>query len=75
MVEAFAEGQYVEAPCCDLSKAFDCVSHDILVEKLEAYGIDEIGLKLLVSYLRDRYQVTSFGQSTPTVARLTHGVP
>ena len=39
----------------DLAKAFDTVSHDILLQKLEAYGIRGNSLKLFESYLKDRY--------------------
>ena len=40
----------------DLSKAFDCLDHDLLVAKIEAYGFDFNSTKLLHSYLTNRYQ-------------------
>jgi len=41
---------------CDIQKAFDCINHNILLTKLEVYGITEIIYKLLKSYLKGRYQ-------------------
>jgi hypothetical protein len=46
----------VEGIFCDLEKAFDCVNHDLLMEKLKFYGIVGNAYALIKSYLSDRYQ-------------------
>ncbi|GFG40704.1 hypothetical protein Cfor_03388 [Coptotermes formosanus] len=44
---------------CDLEKAFDCVSHEVLLNKLKFYGIIDIKNNLYRSYLQDRFQRTA----------------
>ena len=41
---------------CDLQNAFDCVSHDVLIKKLEFYGITGKFNALIKSYFKGRYQ-------------------
>ena len=36
----------------DLSKGFDCISHDLVIAKLDAYGFDPYALKITHIYLR-----------------------
>ena len=42
----------------DLSKAFDCLPHDLISAKLHAYGLDSGSVKVLEIYLSNRYQRT-----------------
>ena len=38
----------------DLSKAFDCLNHELLIAKLYAYGFDQSSLEVILSYLSRR---------------------
>ena len=52
-----AEGKYISAALLlDLSAAFDLVDHQIMLGKLELYGLDQSSLKWFSSYLEDRVQ-------------------
>ena len=59
----------------DLAKAFDTVSHDILLRKLEAYGIRGDTLKLFESYLNDRYQFVKLDGAKSSISLIEFGVP
>ena len=41
----------------DLSKVYDCLHHDLLMVKVEAYGLDKPSLNLVNDYLRFRKKV------------------
>ena len=58
-----------------MEKAFDTVNHNILVEKLEHYGITGSYNSWLKSYLTDRKQTVTIGQSKSTQGNITCGVP
>ncbi len=49
-------GQYNLVVFLDIKKAFDTVNHDILLKKLEMYGLGDSALALLRNYLTDRTQ-------------------
>lgn len=63
----------------DLSKAYDCLDHSILLNKLESYRIRGVNLKLFRSYLQGRYQqVEIYKQGsihTSSYECITKGVP
>ncbi|XP_051160012.1 uncharacterized protein LOC127280792, partial [Leptopilina boulardi] len=54
LTEALEGGKQVDAVYTDFSKAFDKVSHSVLISKLEAYGVSEMTLRWLRSYLHNR---------------------
>ena len=59
----------------DLSKAFDCISHDLLIAKLKAYGFSINSLNLVKDYLNARKQRTKIGESFSTWREIIYGVP
>jgi len=59
----------------DLRKAFGCVDHKILLEKLFYYGVKGTPLKLLASYLDNRFQCTKIGDTKSSFLNVTCGTP
>lgn len=69
------ENKLVGAILMDLSKAFDCLPHDLLIAKLEAYGFTKSALKLMLSYLSQRKQCVKNGSSLSLLKLILSGVP
>ena len=65
----------VGAVLMDLSKAFDCLPHDSLIVKLEAYGLDREMVKLVYSYLKDRKQAVKVKGFVDILKSIISGVP
>ena len=59
----------------DLSKAFDCMSHNLLIAKLFAYGFSKDSLKLIYSYLKERNQRVKINADYSTWKEILDGVP
>lgn len=65
----------VGAVLMDLSKAFDCLPHQLIVAKLQAYGMDRSSAALIWSYLSHCFQRVKLGGHTSDWKQLTKGVP
>ena len=65
----------VGAILMDLSKAFDCIPHDLLIAKLHAYGFDEDALVLTYSYLKRRKQCVRINNTYSSFQEVISGVP
>ena len=72
---AVDKGKVFGALLTDLSKAFDCLNHELLVAKLNAYGFTLPALKLVYDYLSDRKQRTRVNNSYSTWFEILFGVP
>ena len=59
----------------DLSKAFDCLDHDLIIAKLYAYGFDYKAVKLIYDYLSCRFQRVRINSSYSSWKEILKGVP
>ena len=59
----------------DLSKAFDCIPHNLLIAKLHAYGFTRKSLSLIFSYLKGRHQRVKINADYSSWKEILHGVP
>jgi hypothetical protein len=67
--------RYVLGIFIDLSKAFDTIDHDTLIQKLDRYGIRGSANKLIKSYLSKRQQYTMFLDEKSDLLEVQFGVP
>ena len=59
----------------DLLKAYDCLPHDLLIAKLEAYDLGNGSLNLLLDYLSFRKQRTKVGSAYSKWSNIRCGIP
>ncbi len=68
-------GGFAGAVLMDLSKAFDCLNHELLLAKLHAYGFSKSALTLIHSYLSNRRQRVKINGSFSAWKDTNLGVP
>ena len=73
--KAIDKGTYSCGIFLDLCKAFDTVNHNILLTKLEYYGVRGVAHAWFTSYLSDRNQFVSLHGTNSEYQTLTCGVP
>ena len=71
----FDQNLIVGAVLMDLSKAFDCIPHDLLIAKLVAYGFSKEALKYIYSYLKGRKQGVKIDDIGREFLEILSGVP
>ena len=73
--KAMDNDQYVGTVLMDLSKAFDCIPHALLIAKMNAYGLSMNACSLLISYLTGRFQRVKLSDCKSTWQEMKKGVP
>ena len=59
----------------DLAKAFNSISHEIFLKKIEAYGFSESAVDLFASFLKNREQCVKINDIYSEWLETNHGVP
>ena len=75
ITDAFRQGIYTLGIFVDFSKSFDTVIHNILLEKLKAYGIQSENLKWFRSYFSQRQRFIPYNDSKIEMKIVKYGVP
>ena len=78
MIEKFKEaidrGNEFGALLTDLSKAFDCTNHPLLIAKLYNYGVSPLSINMIFLYLSNRTHRTKINECFSERSRIEHGV-
>lgn len=75
IINSIDRGSTVSTLFIDLRKAFDCVNHTLLLNKLSNFGFSINAVNLIRSYLSNRLQCVKIGNSKSTFNAIKYGVP
>ena len=73
--ETISRGNEFGALLTDLSKAFNCMNHLLLIAKLHNYGVSPLSINMTFSYLSNRTHRTKINGCSRKRSRIDHGVP
>ena len=68
-------GRFVGSILMDLLKAYDCLPHDLLLAKLQAYGFSKESIRLFLSYLTNRTQRIKIDSTFSHWTNILKGIP
>jgi len=75
IVNSFVNNQCTLAVCLDLSKAFDTINHQTLLNKLAYYGVRGVALERFSNYLKNRKQYVEYKNCRSQTQEIVCGVP
>ena len=75
LIDSIEQKKFSSSVFLDFAKAFDAVNHDILLQKLEYYGIRGVALGLFKNYLQNRPQIVKVGGEISNQLIIKCGVP
>ena len=75
LIDSIEQKKFSCSVSLDFAKAFDTVNHDILLQKLEDYGIRGVALDHFKNYLQNRLQIVKVGGETSNRLTIKCGVP
>ena len=73
--QSLDKGGHCGALLTDLSKTFDCLSHDLLIAKLHVYGFNIPALRLFHNYLTNRNQRVKIDSTFSSWEEILFGLP
>ena len=73
--KALDDNKYISTIAMDLSRAFDCMPHGLLVAKLHAYGVSPKACVFISDYLKDRMQRVKLMNTHSNWTKINRGVP
>jgi hypothetical protein len=74
ILNSFEQNEFYHTYLLDLTKAFDCVSHELLIKKLLLYNFHPASTKFILTFLSDRTQIVRTNGSYSVEKKIIHGV-